>query len=104
MRGGGGERPALPRLGLEAVSLDVGLLVVLPSLRISRVSGLVVHRLGAMSFDVLLVLSGLRPFALFLHGFSFRRRQRTPPDQTSIRATIFPLFPSLRNSALSSSP
>jgi hypothetical protein len=56
-----------------------------------------------MSFDVLLVLSALVPFALFLHGFSFRRRQRAPSDQTCMQATIFPLFRSLRNSAVSAS-
>src|SRR6185503_19980892 len=101
MRAGRLGRPALPRLGLEAVSLDVALLVVLPPLRLSRVFGLVVHRLRAMRFDVLLVLSGLRPFALFPHGYSFRRRKRTPSNQTCGQPTIFPLCRPPRNSAVS---
>jgi len=35
---------------------------------------LLLERSEPLSFDVLLILSGLRPFALFSHGFSFRRR------------------------------
>jgi hypothetical protein len=54
-----------------------------------------------MRLDVLLVLSGLRPFTFVSHCASFRTRVRVPADQTCVQATIFPRFRTQWNSAFS---
>ena len=75
------------------MSLDVRLVVGITRARLRRaIRVLVDESLVAMALDVLLVLSALMPFALFLHGASFRRRMGIPTHQTGLEASIFPRF------------
>ena len=84
------------------MSLDVRVVLGIARARLRRaIRVLVDESLVAMALDVLLLLSALVPFALVLHSASFRRRVRISIDQTDLPATIFPLFRSKRNTALS---
>jgi hypothetical protein len=104
MRAGRTGRPALARLGLEAVSFDVRLVVGIARSRLGRaVRVLVDECLVAMGLDVLLVLSALMPFSLVRHHASFRRRVRVPSDKTGLLATIFPLLGPKGNTPLPAS-
>ncbi len=84
------------------MSLDVRVVLGIARSRLRRaIRVLVDEGLMAMALDVLLVLSALVALALVLHRVSFRPRTWIPTDQTGLQATIFPLFRSERNSALS---